>query len=124
MNILEWAPRSLRGVNIGICKYLLNKSRVGSEHFNGSISLHFHNIFDYMLYTVVSSTAAYPEYWKRLVVSDNSNIWVMLYQEYDPELYDKWLIYHEYLTRYIKSGEKIVERVKVIETPFSQGDQF
>ena len=35
----------------------------------GSISPHYHVVFDDMFSTVVSSTAAYPELWIRLVKS-------------------------------------------------------
>ena len=59
-----------------------------------------------MLYTVVSSTASYPEIWIRLVTSSNSRIQVMLYQEDDPELDDEWLTSNERLTRFIKARER------------------
>ena len=54
----------------------------------GSISPHFHVGFDDMFYTVMSSTAADPDVWIRLVTPRNSRIQVMLYQEDDPELDD------------------------------------
>ena len=44
-----------------------------------------------MFSNVLSSTAADPEVWIRLVTSRNSRIQVMLYQEDDPELDDEWL---------------------------------
>ena len=47
----------------------------------GSISPHYHVIFDYMFSTVVSSTYADPEVWISLFISSNSRIQVMLYQE-------------------------------------------
>ena len=68
-----------------------------------------------MLYTVVSSTASYPEIWIRLVTSSNSRIQVMLYQEDDPELDDEWLTSDEQLTRFSKDREQIVGRVKGTE---------
>ena len=43
----------------------------------GSISPQYHVVFDYMFYTVVSSTAADPEVCIRLVTSRNSRIQVM-----------------------------------------------
>ena len=46
----------------------------------GSISPQFHVVFDDMFYTVMSSTAADPEVWIRLVTSRNSRIQVMLDQ--------------------------------------------
>ena len=57
----------------------------------GSISPHFHVVFDGMFSTVMSSTAADPEIWMRLVASRNSSIQVMLDQEDDPELDYEWL---------------------------------
>ena len=50
----------------------------------GSILPHYHVVFYNLLYTVVSSTASYPEVWIRLVISRNSRIQVMLDQEDDP----------------------------------------
>ena len=44
----------------------------------GSISPQFHAVFDGMLSTVMSSTAADPEVLIRLVTSSNSRIQVML----------------------------------------------
>ena len=76
-----------------------------------------------MLSTVMSSTAAYPEVWIRLVTSRNSRIQVMLDQEDDPELDDEWLTANEQLTRFSKAREKIVGRVKGIESPSVQGPQ-
>ena len=64
----------------------------------GSISPHFHVVFDDMFYTVMSSTAADPEVWIRLVTSRNSSIQVMLDQEDDPYLDDNWLTSDEWLT--------------------------
>ena len=65
-----------------------------------------------MFSTVMSSTAADPEVWIRLVTSRNSRIQVMLDQEDDPELDDEWLTADEQLTRFSKDREKIVGRVK------------
>ena len=78
----------------------------------GSISPQFHVVFDDMLSTVMSITAADPEVWIRLVISRNSRIQAMLYQEDDPELDDEWLTAYDQLTRFIKAREKIVGRVK------------
>ena len=47
----------------------------------GSISPHLHVVFDEMFSTVMSSTAADPEVWIRLVLSRNSRIQVMSDQE-------------------------------------------
>ena len=47
----------------------------------------------------------------------------MLDQEDDPELDDEWLTFDEQLTRFIKSREKIVGRVKGTESPSVQGPQ-
>ena len=45
----------------------------------------------------------------------------MLDQEDDLDLDDEWLTADEQLTRSIKSGEKIVGRVKRSESPYVQG---
>ena len=89
----------------------------------GSISPHFHVVFDDMFSTVMSSTAGDPEVWIRLVTSRNSRIQVMLDQEDDPELDDKWLTANEQLTRFSKAREKIVGMVKGTESPSVQGPQ-
>ena len=67
-----------------------------------------------MFSTVMSSTAADPEIWIRLVTSRNSIIQVMLDQEDDPELYDERLNGNEWLTCFSKAREKIIGRVKRI----------
>ena len=54
----------------------------------GSISPHYHDVFDYMFCTMMISTAADPEVWIRLVTSSNSRIQAMLDQEDDPQLDD------------------------------------
>ena len=46
----------------------------------GSISPHYHVVFDDMFSTVNISTAAYTEVWIRLVAPRNSRIQVMLDQ--------------------------------------------
>ena len=89
----------------------------------GSISPQFHVVFDDMLSTVMSSTAADPEVWIRLVTSRNSRIQVMLDQEDDPELNDEWLTVDEKSTSFSKAREKIIRRVKVSESPYVQGLQ-
>ena len=71
----------------------------------GSISPQFHVVFDDMFATVMSSTAADPEVWIRLVTSRNSRIQVMLDQEDDPELDNEWLTVDEQLTCFNKSRE-------------------
>ena len=69
-----------------------------------------------MFSTVMSSTAADPEVWIRLVTSRNSRIQVMLDQEDDPELDDEWLTTYEWLACLSKSRERIVGRVKGAES--------
>ena len=81
-------------------------------------------VFDDMFYTVLSSTAADPEVWIRLVTSRNSSIQVMLDQEDDPELDDDWLTADEHLTHLIKYREKIIGRFKGTESPSVQGPQY
>ena len=76
-----------------------------------------------MFSTVVSSTAADPEVWIRLVTSRNSRIQVMLNQEDDPDLDDEWLTADDQLTRFSKAREKIVGKVKGAESPSVQGPQ-
>ena len=48
----------------------------------------------------------------------------MLDQEYDTELDDEWLTADDQLTRFRKSREKIVGRVKGTESPSVQGPQY
>ena len=47
----------------------------------------------------------------------------MIDQEDDPELDDEWLTADEQLTRFSKSREQIVGRVKGTESPSVQGPQ-
>ena len=89
----------------------------------GSISQQFHVVFNDMFSTVMSSTAADPEVWIRLVTSRKSSIQFMLDQEDDPELDDEWLTANEQLTCFRKSIEKIVGRVKGTKFPSVQGTQ-
>ena len=89
----------------------------------GSISPQYHVLFDYMFSTVMSSIAADPEVWIRLVTSRNSRIQVMLDQEDDPELDYEWLADDEHLIRFSKARDKIVGRVKGSESPSVQGPQ-
>ena len=84
----------------------------------GSISPHYHVVFDEMLSNLMSSAAADPEVWIRLVKSRNSRIQVMLDQEYDTELDN------ERLTRFSKAIDKIVGKFKVSELPYVQRPQF
>ena len=58
----------------------------------GSKSLQFHIISDDILYTVVSSTAVYPEVRISLSIQRNSRIWSVLDQEDDTQLDGKYLI--------------------------------
>ena len=89
----------------------------------GSISPQFHVVFDDMFSNVMSSTAADPEVWIRLVTSRNSRIQVMLDQEDDPEFYDEWLTADEQLPRFSKAREQTIGRVKGTELPSVQGPQ-
>ena len=69
----------------------------------GSISPHYHVVFDDMFSTVMSSTATYPEVWIFLVTSRKSRIQVILDKEDDTELVDEWLNADEELTRFRKA---------------------
>ena len=89
----------------------------------GSISPQYHVVFGDIFSTVMSSTAADPEVWIRLITSMNSRIQVMLDQEDDPELDYEWLTADEKLTRFSKAREQVVGRVKVIESPSVQVPQ-
>ena len=61
MNVLEWYPRIQRGVNIGFSK--MHSTQVGLvlKLLTGSISPHFHVVFDDMFSTVMRSTSADPK---------------------------------------------------------------
>ena len=87
-------------VNMGFRKMYSIQVGLVLNLLNGSISTQYHVVFDEMLYTVVSCTAAETEVWIRLVTSRNSRIKVMLDQEYDPELDYEWLTANETLTRF------------------------
>ena len=56
----KWAPKSRRGVNMGFRK--MHSTQVGLvlNLTTGSISPQYHVVFDKMLSTVMSSTAADP----------------------------------------------------------------
>ena len=60
MKIPKWAPRSWRGFNMGFGK--IHPTQVGlvPNLLTGSISPHYHVVFDDMLSTVMSSTVADP----------------------------------------------------------------
>ena len=77
-----------------------------------------------MFSTVMSSTSTDPECCIRLVTLRNSKIQVMLDQEDDPELDYEWLTDDKKLTRFSKARQKIVGRVKGIESPYIQGPQY
>ena len=123
VKIPKLAPRSQRGVNMGFVE--IHSTQVGLvlNLLAGSISPHYHVLFDDMFSTVMNSTTADPEVWINLVTPSNSRIQVMLYQEDDPELDDEWLTADEQLTRFSKSREQTVGRVKVTESPSVQGPQ-
>ena len=94
--------RNMHSTQVGLVLNLLT----------GSILPQYHVVFDEIFSTVVNSTAAYPEIWIGLVTSRISRIQVMLYQEDDLELDDEWLTADEQLSRFSKSREKILGRVK------------
>ena len=77
-----------------------------------SIPPQYYVVFDDILSTVTSSTAADPEIWIRLVTTRNSRIQVMLDQEDDPELDDEWFTANEQLICFSKDREKMFGRVK------------
>ena len=85
----------------------MHSSQVGLiiNLLTGSISPHYHVVFDGMLCTVVSSRAVGPEVCIRLVISKNSRIQVVLDQEDDPDLYDEWLTADEQISRFIEARE-------------------
>ena len=60
-----------------------------------------------MFSTVMSSTAADPEVWIRLVPSRKSRIQVMLDQEDDTDLDDEWLTVDDQLTRLANLERKL-----------------
>ena len=86
VKIPKWDPSNRRGVNMGFIK--MHSTQVGLvlNLLTGSISPHYHVVFDEMLSNLMSSAAADPEVWIRLATSRNPRIHVMLYQEDDPEL--------------------------------------
>ena len=87
----------------------------------GSISSQYHVAFDDMLSTVASITAADSEFWIRLVTSSNSRIHFMLDQEIDTKLDREWLAADGRLTRFSRSREQIVGRVRGSELTSDQG---
>ena len=84
-----WDPRSRSGVNMDFSKIHSTQVVLVLNLLTISISPQYHVVFDYMISTVTSSTAADPEVWIRLVTSRNSRIQVMLDQEDNPELDDE-----------------------------------
>ena len=89
----------------------------------GSISPQYHVLFYDNLSTVMSSTAADPEVWIRLVIQRNSRIQVMLDQEDDTEVDDEWLTADGQLTCFSKAREQIVGDFKGTESSSVQGPQ-
>ena len=90
----------------------------------GSISPHFHVLFNEILYTVVISTTEDPEVWIRLFTPRNSRIQVMLYQKDHLDLDDEWLTTNDQLTHFSKSREQIMRKVKGSDSPNVQGTQY
>ena len=80
MKITKWDTRSRRGVNVGFRKMHSTKVGLVLNLLTGSISPQYHVVFDDMFSTVVSSTAADPEVWIRLVTPRKPRIQVMLGQ--------------------------------------------
>ena len=74
VKIPKWYPRSRRGVNMGFRN--MHSTQVGLvlNLLTGSISPQFHVVFDDMLSTVMSSTAADTEVWIRLFTPKKSRI--------------------------------------------------
>ena len=60
VKIPKWDPRSRRGVNIGFRKMHSKKVGFVINLLTGSISPQYHVVFDYMLSTVMISTATDP----------------------------------------------------------------
>ena len=60
MKIPKWAPRSRRGVNMGLSKIHSTKFGLVLNLLTGSISPQFYVVFDDMFSTLMSSTAADP----------------------------------------------------------------
>ena len=100
-------PRSRKGVNTGFRK--MHSTQVGLvlNLLTGSISPQFHVVFYDMFSTVMSSTAADPEVWIKLVTSRNSRIQVMFDQQDDLELDDEWLTADDQLTRFRKARKQM-----------------
>ena len=123
MKIPEWVPRSQRGVNTSFSK--MHSTQVGLvlNLLIGSILAQYRVVFDDILSTLMSSTAADPETWIRLVTERNLWIQVILDQEEDPELDDEWFTSDEHLTRFRKARDQIVWRFKGSESPYVQGPQ-
>ena len=89
----------------------------------GSISLQYHIVFDDVLSTLVSSTAANPEVFIRLSTTRKSIIHVILEHDNDPYLFDKYLTDDAHLNNLSKYIERIVGIFKGLETTFVQGPQ-
>ena len=74
VKIPKWDARSLRGVNMGFSKMHSTQVELVLKLLTGSISPQYHVVFDDMLSTVMSITAADPEVWIMLVTLRNSRI--------------------------------------------------
>ena len=97
---------------MGFSKMYTTKVGLVLNLLTGLISLQYHALFDGMLSTVMSTTSLGPEIWIRMVTSKKSRNWFMLDQEDDPELDDEWLTSNEHLTRFRKTRDKRLGRVK------------
>ena len=69
---------------MGFSKMHLTQVGLVINLLTGSISPQYHVLFGDMFSTVMSSTAADPEIWIRVVTSRDSRIQVMLDHEDDP----------------------------------------
>ena len=84
--ILEWSPKSRRGINMGLGNIYSTQVWLVMNLVNGSMSMSLHIIFDDMLYTVLST---FPKIWIRMVMPINLSIWFVLDQYYNPYMYGK-----------------------------------
>ena len=84
---------------------------------------HFNVVLNDIMHTVVSSIDINLEFWIRIVMSINSRIQVILYQENDPELDDEWLTSNDKLTSFSKYRARIIGRIKGEDSLYVQGPQ-
>ena len=95
VKIPNWASRSHFGIHVGFSK--VHSSLVGLilNQATGSISSHFHVVYDDLFTTVYSKNAEVSESWRNIFTLPSACLQIPLDEEDDPELQDEGLTEEE-----------------------------